>query len=568
MKCYFSFRINFAFVLFLLVITTCSCSALLSNSTGECSEQERDALLLFKQSVEDPHNVLSSWVYGSNCCRWRGVRCDALTGEVVRVNVSHGNLSYCGFSGVIPPQLANLRSLQFLDLSESYYSDLKSGSLSWLKNLTGLKRLGLGGIKMEGQQWRANIARSIPQDIGIIFPDLRFLSFASNNLSSSIPSSIGNMKDLEVLDLSDNKLYGKTPSSLGNCLNLKALKLAANRLNGEIPMEIWNLSSLQTLHINENRLTGNLPLYLPDSKQLEILDVGYNRISGHLPKWLGSLSQLRIVVLRNNCLEGNIPLKMVTHHSLQIIDLSQNKLSGPIPPNLAMLSAMTHFSQPDLNIYTIGSRYYTEHVQVTNKGQLMDYSSILYLVTCIDLSQNRLTGTIPPEIEKLKGLITLNLSRNLLNGVIPDVFRDTMQLESLDLSHNQLSGKVPASLQMLGSLGFLNLSYNNLSGRIPPVRHLDTFGAVSYVGNPNLCGVPLNKSCWPSVVPPTSTEDEEEEKDDDWKSQLAWYGGLLLSHAMGFWGVFAVFFFNRKWKLKCFQVMDRIAIRLASKFGF
>jgi hypothetical protein len=54
---------------------------------------------------------------------------------------------------------------------------------------------------------------------------------------------------------------------------------------------------------------------------------------------------------------------------------------------------------------------------------------------------------------------------------------------------------IPATLAELTFLGSLNLSNNNLSGRIPYEPHLDTFGAASFSGNPELCGPPLQRSC-------------------------------------------------------------------------
>eukprot|EP01018_Ginkgo_biloba_P030061 Gb_35571 [translate_table: standard] len=130
------------------------------------------------------------------------------------------------------------------------------------------------------------------------------------------------------------------------------------------------------------------------------------------------------------------------------------------------------------------------------------------------LGANYLEGSIPSAIQELNDLITLNLSRNHLSGDIPDVFGVDMQLNSLDLSHNQLSGKVPVSLELPGLLGVLNLSYNRLCGRIPVVRHLDTFGEDLYVGNPCLCGHPLNTSCWHGVAPPTSEDEDTEDEDE------------------------------------------------------
>eukprot|EP01018_Ginkgo_biloba_P040346 Gb_09394 [translate_table: standard] len=387
------------------------------------------------------------------------------------------------------------------------------------------------------------------------------------------------MTGLEVLDLSDNKLHGKIPSSLGNCLEMVTLRLTKNNLEGEIPMEIGNSPRIETLHLNGNRLTETLSSNgLQNSSALQILDVGNNKISGHIPRWLGNLSKLSILVHRAKYLEGEIPLEVTSIKTLQILDVSHNNLSGPIPHNLAMLTAMTNISQQTgfrqtgfwlQNLSSI-DEYYREEVQITNKGQIMSYTydTILSLVICIDLSQNHLTGSIPSAIQELNGLITLNLSRNHLSGDIPDVFGVDMQLNSLDLSHNQLSGKVPVRLQLPGSLGVLNLSYNRLCGRIPLVCHLDTFGEDSYVDNPCLCGPPVNISCRHGVVPPTTEDDDEDTEDEDeTENELLWYGGLLLSYAVGFWVMLAVLFFKRERRRKCLRVMDRVAVRLLGRIG-
>eukprot|EP01018_Ginkgo_biloba_P005570 Gb_12700 [translate_table: standard] len=494
------------------------------------------------------------------------------------------DLSSCNIGGVIPPFISTQYNLQFLYLINN---SLIGSIPTWLwdlplislvlsqNNLSGQLALPNSPSNIKFMLFNTNhLTGSIPLEIGTFFPNLKELLFASNNFSGIIPSSIGNMIHLDALDLSYNKLHGKIPSSLGNCLQMQALRLTKNNLEGEIPMEIGNLPRLETLHLNGNRLTGTLSSNgLQNSSALQILDVGNNKISGHIPRWLGNLLHLSILVLRANYLEGEIPLEVTSIKTLQILDVSHNNLSGPIPHNLAMLTAMTNISQQTgfrlQNLSSIDEYYYSrEEVQITNKGQIMSYTygSILSLVICIDLSKTHLTGSIPSAIQELNGLITLNLSRNHLSGDIPDVFGVDMQLNSLDLSHNQLSGKVPGSLGLPGSLGVLNFSYNRLCGRIPVVRHLETFGEDSYVGNPCLCGPPLNTSCWHGVAPPT-TEDDDEDKDET-ENELLWYGGLLLSHAVGFWVMFAVLFFKRARRRKCLRVMDRVVVRLLGRIGY
>ncbi|XP_052289128.1 uncharacterized protein LOC102616369 isoform X2 [Citrus sinensis] len=61
-----------------------------SNNITRCIDEEREALLTFKQSLVDEYGVLSSW--GSedgkrDCCKWRGVRCSNTTGHVKVLNL-------------------------------------------------------------------------------------------------------------------------------------------------------------------------------------------------------------------------------------------------------------------------------------------------------------------------------------------------------------------------------------------------------------------------------------------------------------------------------------------------
>ena len=88
----------------------------------------------------------------------------------------------------------------------------------------------------------------------------------------------------------------------------------------------------------------------------------------------------------------------------------------------------------------------------------------------LDLSHNRLSGSIPPELGRLTRLQYLDLSHNRLSGSIPPELGRLTRLQYLDLSHNRLSGSIPPELGRLTRLQYLNLSHNQLSGSITPSR--------------------------------------------------------------------------------------------------
>uniref|UniRef100_A0A0D9YGM7 Protein kinase domain-containing protein n=1 Tax=Oryza glumipatula TaxID=40148 RepID=A0A0D9YGM7_9ORYZ len=64
--------------------------------------------------------------------------------------------------------------------------------------------------------------------------DLR-RDLSHNNLTGSIPSTVGNLTSLEVVDLSKNKLNGTLPVELSNLLSLRIFDVSHNLLSGDLP---------------------------------------------------------------------------------------------------------------------------------------------------------------------------------------------------------------------------------------------------------------------------------------------------------------------------------------------
>lgn len=113
-------------------------------------------------------------------------------------------------------------------------------------------------------------------------------------------------------------------------------------------------------------------------------------------------------------------------------------------------------------------------------------------VTALDLSGNRVNGSIPPELADLDKLEYLDLSNNRLTGEIPTELGTLGNLEYLDLSFNDnnfvglrgIEGSIPAELGALGNLEHLDLSDNSLTGPIPPeLGSLENVNTMSFYAN-------------------------------------------------------------------------------------
>ena len=79
-----------------------------------------------------------------------------------------------------------------------------------------------------------------------------------------------------------------------------------------------------------------------------------------------------------------------------------------------------------------------------------------------------LVGSIPPEIELLTELRTVDLSLNSVSGGLPHgAFASLGRLERISLAYNLLTGAIDPEIRQLGNLTSLDLSSNHLSSTVP-----------------------------------------------------------------------------------------------------
>ncbi|XP_028794933.1 receptor-like protein 7 [Neltuma alba] len=426
------------------------------------------------------------------------------------------DLSNNEIAGKIPKWIWELRYLGQLNLSHNLLQERERIPCN-LSSKSNLFVLDLHGNHLQGTlpgfppfasylDYSYNKFSSvIPPDIGNYLAFTIYLSLSHNALYERIPDSICNASNLQVLDLSYNNLSGAIPQCLAKSDTLGVLDLGENNLSGNIPDTFPPSCALKTLDLSSNNLEGPLPKSLSNCTTLRVLDIGKNKIKDQFPCLLKTIPTLRVAVLRRNNFYGPIgcpKMKRMTWKMLQIVDLAFNNFNGKLPGRCfrtwkAMMldgnQTASKANQIDFSFFGFGQVKYQDRVMVTMKGREMNLIKILTVFTSIDLSSNRIEGSIPEEMMDFTALHGLNLSNNNFTGRIPSSIGKLEQLESLDLSNNSFTGEIPSQLANLSFLSFLNLSYNHFVGKIPTGTQLQTFDSSSFVSNQGLCGPPLRK---------------------------------------------------------------------------
>ncbi|KAL5217746.1 hypothetical protein ABZP36_018430 [Zizania latifolia] len=134
------------------------------------------------------------------------------------------------------------------------------------------------------------------------------------------------------------------------------------------------------------------------------------------------------------------------------LDVSGLNLSGALPTELSRLRGLLRLS--------VGANAFS--------GPIPASLSRLQFLIHLNLSNNAFNGSFPAPLARLRGLRVLDLYNNNLTSPLPMEVVQMPQLRHLHLGGNFFSGEIPPEYGRWGRMQYLAVSGNELSGKIPP----------------------------------------------------------------------------------------------------
>ncbi|KAL5567842.1 hypothetical protein UlMin_024417 [Ulmus minor] len=505
-----------------------------SSTTATCLENEKKALLKFRQGLVDHSNLIFSWKNHTDCCHWRGVKCNNHTGHVImldlyipesnkylegKIDVSsllelrhlnyldlsyndfeifqlpnsidslsqlkHLKLAHAKLVGSIPHQLGNLSYLQTLDLSRNF--NLTVINLDWLSSLSSLRSLNLSYVDLSK-------VVSWPQSVSKL-PSLLELQLDSCNLPHVSPRLLPIINSLRVLRLGNNSLNSSIFSWVVNVSkNLAEIGLDRNQLKGALPdvfADLVSLDKLTTLDLSNNLFSGPFP-DLKIFPSLKNLILNNNQLNGSVPESIGQLSTLERLILFSNSFHGVLTEAHFANLSrLNYLDLSYNHLSlnfrsNWIPPfdQLEVLRLSSCDVGPafpkwiqtlrNLTDLQISQANISDSIPSCFSGSISSLCTTRLSLWALDLSHNNLSGELPSCWKQFDNLYYLNLANNHFSGKLPASLSNSSSSDLiLDLGNNNFSGSILPIWNIIPQIERLNLRKNNFSGEIPSLHSCD-----------------------------------------------------------------------------------------------
>ncbi|KAL6285534.1 hypothetical protein ACE6H2_009924 [Prunus campanulata] len=327
------------------------------------------------------------------------------------------------FSGVIP-NLSNASMLAKIDLHENSFTGFVPSTLCALTNLQSI-RLGFNNLTIDSSTPEANTLSCLAN-----IRNLKSLYLTSNPLNAKLDDFFRNCStsSLQNIDLLNCSMRGDIPIGIGNWSSVIYLNLGYNQLSGSIPTSVGRLRNLQALVFEGNMLQGYIPYELCDLDNLVYLLSGSNQLSGSLPSCLGNLAaSLRTLSLESNSLSLTIPSTFWRLAFILHLNLSSNSLIGPLSQDIENLKVVVDVDLSNNQI----------------SGVIPSTIGVLRDLATLSLANNNLEGPIPSSFHNLLSLKQLDLSRNHLSGMIPRSLEALLLLKYLDLSFNRLQGEIP-----------------------------------------------------------------------------------------------------------------------------
>eukprot|EP01083_Nonionella_stella_P047790 127928_1 len=322
------------------------------------------------------------------------------------------------------------------------------------------------------------------------------ITFVNNNLSGSMPSSIGNLRHLKSFIIrNESSIVGSIPNAICQLQYLQTLEITATNMTGFIPDCIKYLKRLNHLILDTNHLlTGSVPFdSICDMKALQTFKLLRSPYLSpfYIPKSISNLKQLTRFELVNVSLFGGLNKLCNVVQLEEVIFDSIYTLHRWIPHCLGSLAQLKIFritscpllygSLPSsicgwekiesLGIYGNNDAPYV----VNNVNYTTEFKSILpscigdlKALRVLNLQSTGFHGWIPYNVCQCTNLSMIHLDGNAFNGTIPDCLGQNMSnLQVVHMEHNKLKGTIPSTLCAAHALSELWLNDNRLEGSMP-----------------------------------------------------------------------------------------------------
>ncbi|GAY67678.1 hypothetical protein CUMW_258490 [Citrus unshiu] len=219
-----------------------------------------------------------------------------------------------------------------------------------------------------------------------------------------------NWRGLGMLNLGNNNLTGSLPTSIGTLNFLLSLNLRNNRLSGVIPESFQNCSSLVSLDMGENEFVGNIPTWMGERfSRLLILSfaICFHQLDSQLQiqRSLCSTPSKVLNAGKNKLRSMDEVMSVVSLHALILNVLSRNPIRK-IGDSLLNMKAITKLSLSNCQVQIIGSslKSCTELKELRLAHN--DIKTFNKKLQNLDLGKNLITRW--SELKVLQSLVSLN----------------------------------------------------------------------------------------------------------------------------------------------------------------